>query len=104
MDTQGGSDELSYPLFVIASGLHRANKKDLVKCTMCPYSLCAECVEVVSSEAQGCHGDKIFRQVPLKCFNECGEVIDDVLIKDKKVIFLWHVCYCIEPCMFVCSM
>eukprot|EP00603_Paraphysomonas_imperforata_P004468 CAMPEP_0114418906 /NCGR_PEP_ID=MMETSP0103-20121206/3746_1 /TAXON_ID=37642 ORGANISM="Paraphysomonas imperforata, Strain PA2" /NCGR_SAMPLE_ID=MMETSP0103 /ASSEMBLY_ACC=CAM_ASM_000201 /LENGTH=769 /DNA_ID=CAMNT_0001587295 /DNA_START=172 /DNA_END=2481 /DNA_ORIENTATION=- len=72
-----------YPLFVVANGLHR-EKKVLHSCTMCPYSLCLECVDTANESVQYSQNDRIFRQVPTKFFNECGEVIEDFVAKDKK--------------------
>lgn len=83
--TPVGSD-VPYPLFVISSGLHRGVKKQLHNCSMCPYSLCTECMDDVNIDFQHCQSDKIFRQVPTKSFSECGEIIDDVIVKDRKVI------------------
>lgn len=75
--------DVPYPLFVVANGLHR-EKKVLHSCSMCPYSLCLECVDAANESVLYCQNDRIFRQVPAKYFNEYGEVIEDIVVKDKK--------------------
>lgn len=87
----GAGGDVPFPLFVVASGLHRS-RKELHGCAKCPFSLCLECLDDAHAEGpygEGCSGqtsnDMLFRQVPARVFNETGEVVEDFVVRDKKV-------------------
>ena len=86
-----GKGDVPYPLFVIASGLHRRlGMQEFQSCSKCPYSLCSECVS-----SQSTHSEKTFRRVPSRLF-ENGEIVEDFIVRDKKVSL------CLLSIMFTC--
>lgn len=75
--------EVVYPLFVIANGLHRDGNKELHTCSQCPLALCADCLDLAESGDEGVR-QRVFQAVSPKKFNERKEVVEDVVVKEKR--------------------